>query len=325
MQLLDCSDIAVKHFTETAVTIGNFDGVHRGHAELFRHLIDRGARLCLPTVVVTFEPHPLAILAPAAAPLMITTFSQKVELIEQAGIDYLAVIRFTREFSQIPAETFVRSHLCHALGMRHIIIGHDYAFGRDRLGNYATLATMSAECGFSIEDLEPFGQDGKIYSSSLARRMIGSGDVSGAATILGRYHTISGRVVHGREIGAKIGFPTVNIVTENELIPPDGVYAVMVSVGGQLLKGACNIGKNPTFEGNHRTIEVFLLDYSGQLYDSTLAVCFVQRLRDVKKFSDAATLVEAINRDVSITRSVLAAVDRNMVKPLTGQVDRGVV
>ena len=324
MHILACSDIGIQHFIGSVVTIGNFDGVHRGHAELFRHLKDRGARLGLPTVVVTFEPHPLAVLAPEAAPPLITTFSQKAELIEQAGIDCLAVIRFSHELSQIPAKTFVRTHLCHAFGMRHIIIGHDYAFGKDRLGNYATLAGMGAECGFSIEDLEPFGDNNMIYSSSLARRLIGSGDMSGAATILGRYHVIFGRVVHGREIGSRIGFPTANIVSDNELTPPDGVYAVMVSVGDQLIKGACNIGTNPTFEGSNRTIEVFLLDYSGQLYDSTLAVCFVQRLRDVRKFPDAETLIQAITQDVAITRTVLATADRDMIKPLLGQAHWGI-
>jgi riboflavin kinase/FMN adenylyltransferase len=203
--------------------------------------------------------------------------------------------------------------------MRHIIIGHDYAFGRDRSGNYATLAVMGASGGFSIEDIEPFGDDGRIYSSSLVRRLIASGDMSEVATILGRYHVISGRVVHGREIGSKIGFPTANIETDNELIPPDGVYAVMVSVGDHLIKGACNIGTNPTFVSRHRTIEVFLLDYSGQLYDSTLAVSFVRRLRDEKKFPDAETLVQAISHDVTKTRAVLAKADRDLVKPLLGQ------
>jgi riboflavin kinase/FMN adenylyltransferase len=319
MRLLTVKDGFQTQLTETAVTIGNFDGVHRGHAELFRHLKDRSARLGLPTVVVTFEPHPLAVLAPEAAPPLITTFPQKAELIEQAGIDYLAVIKFSREFSQIAAESFVRNFLCGAFGMRHIIIGHDYAFGRDRLGNFETLADIGAECCFSIEDIEPFGEDGKIYSSSLARRLIGSGAMPEAAAILGRYHVISGRVVRGREIGSRIGFPTANIVTDNELIPPDGVYAVMVSVGGQLIKGACNIGKNPTFESNKRTIEVFLLDYSGQLYDSTLAVCFVRHLRDVRKFPDTETLIQAISQDVAVTRTVLATVANDMIKPLLGQ------
>lgn len=320
MHLLDCTEIGIKHYEGSVVTIGNFDGVHRGHAELLRHLKERGARLGLPTVVVTFEPHPLAVLAPETAPPLITTFSQKVALIERTGIDCLAVIKFTPDFSQIPAETFVRTLLCESFSMRHIIIGHDYAFGRDRLGNYATLVDMGAERGFSVEDLEPFGDADRVYSSSLARRLVSSGDMAGAANILGRYHAISGNVVHGREIGSKIGFPTANIVTENELLPPDGVYAVMVLVGTQLVKGACSIGKNLTFGAASRTIEVFLLDYSGQLYDSTLAICFVKRLREVKKFPDAETLIQAIDHDVAMTRTVLETADPDMIKPLSGLV-----
>lgn len=324
MKILDGSDIGIQHFKGSVVTIGNFDGVHRGHAELFRHLKDCGAQFDLPTVVVTFEPHPLTILAPAAAPPLITTFAQKAELIEQAGIDYLVVIKFSLEFSSISAESFVRYHLCHAFGMRHIIIGHDYAFGRDRSGNYDTLTHMGDECGFSIEDIEPFGDNSIIFSSSLARRMIAGGDMKGAATVLGRYHVISGRVVHGRELGTKIGFPTANLVTDNELLPPDGVYAVMVLVGDQLIKGACNIGKNLTFEGQDRTIEVFLLDYSGQLYDCILSIYFVQRLREVIKFPDVATLIQEIHLDVATTRTVLASVQEGMIKPLLGLAHWGV-
>ena len=137
-----------------------------------------------------------------------------------------------------------------------------------------------------------------------------------AAGVLGRYHVISGRVVHGREIGQKLGFPTANIVTRNELVPPDGVYAVMVAVGDALLEGACNIGSNPTFDGGVRTIEVFLLDFAEQLYDREIALCFVQRLREEKKFSDIGELIEAIERDVAATRTILAEADRNMAKPL---------
>src|SRR5512133_534343 len=316
MQILDCTDIGIQHLEGSVVTIGNFDGVHRGHAELFRHLKDRGARLGLPTVAVTFEPHPLAVLAPGAAPLLITTFAQKAALIAAAGIDYLAVINFTPVFSLRSAESFVHDVLCASLGMRHIIIGHDYAFGRDRQGNYETLSRLGGECGFALEDIEPVGEGGIIYSSSLARRMIANGDMPGATQVLGRYHVISGQVIHGREIGHKLGFPTANIVTRNELIPADGVYAVMVAVGDELFQGACNIGSNPTFDGKERTIEVFLLDFAGQLYGHEIALCFVQRLREERKFPDVGALIQAIKLDVSAARTVLAAARANMIKPL---------
>lgn len=316
MRLLTGREIFKRNLDGSVLTIGNFDGVHRGHAEIFRQLKRRGNDMGLPTVVVTFEPHPLKLLAPGSAPPLITTFAQKRNLIAAAGIDCMAVIDFTREFSLCTAEAFVRDVLCDCLGMRHIIIGHDYAFGRGRQGNYATLSRLATECGFTLEDVEPVGEDNTIFSSSLARRLVASGNMGAAANILGRYHVLSGQVVHGREIGNKLGFPTANIATANELIPPDGVYAVMVAVGDTILQGACNIGINPTFNGSERTIEVFLLDFAGQIYDRELSVSFVQRLRDVKKFPDMETLIHAIARDVERTRTILATADREMIKPL---------
>lgn len=275
MRILDCADTSIQHLTGSVVTIGNFDGIHRGHAELFRHVKDQGAQRGIPTVVVTFEPHPLAVLFPKARPIQISSFSQKVKLIEQAGIDCLAVVKFTPYFSQISAESFVRTYLCHAFGMRHIIIGHDYAFGRGRSGNYATLVDMGAECGFSVEKLEPVGESNNVYSSTLVRRLIASGDTLGAADVLGRNHVITGRVAYGSGIGFRSGFHTARIVSENELIPLEGVYSVQVSVGDQLIKGVCSIGK-------WRNIELILDDYSAQLYDSAISVSIGQRLNKVK-------------------------------------------
>lgn len=316
MRILTGSEIFNSNLHDSVITIGNFDGVHRGHQELFRRLRLEGRRFGLPTVAVTFEPHPLALLSPEHAPPLITTLEQKASLIAETGVDCLAVIEFTHEFSRVSADAFVRNILCGALGMRHIIIGHDYAFGRGRQGNYATLARLGAECGFTLENIDTVSENGTIFSSSLARRMIRSGDMPAVASVLGRYHVISGRVAHGREIGQKLGYPTANIETRNELVPPDGVYAVMAAVGDAIMEGACNIGTNPTFEGSERTIEVFLLDFAGQLYDREIALCFVQRLREERKFSDVNELIKTIEQDVAATRSILLAADRVMAKPL---------
>jgi len=315
MRILTGSEIFNKNFTASVVTIGNFDGVHRGHVALLRHLKQKSSWLGLPSVVVTFEPHPIALLAPDLAPPLITTFEQKAVLIADQGIDCLAVISFTPSFSMISAESFVHDVLCDSLGMRHIIIGHDYAFGRDRQGNFETLSRLKNEYRFSLEELDPVGEGDIVFSSSLVRRMVADGDVSGAARILGRYHVVAGQVVHGREIGQMLGFPTANIATRNELIPPDGVYAVMVAIDDELYQGACNIGTNPTFGGTERTIEVFLLDFSGHLYGRDLAICFVERLRGERKFPDVESLIQAIRQDVLETRKILSAADRSMVKP----------
>lgn len=316
MRILTGPEIFNNDLKGSVVTIGNFDGVHRGHLEIFRRLREAGRRLGLPTVTVTFEPHPLAVLAPEHTPPLITTFEQKAALIAAAGIDCLAMIDFTREFSRIEAEDFVRDWLCTGLGMRHIIIGHDYAFGRDRRGTHETLAALGGACDFTLEDLDPVHEGETVFSSSLARRMVMNGDMPAAAAILGRYHCISGQVVHGREMGKKLGYPTANIATRNELIPPDGVYAVMVTVGDALLEGACNIGTNPTFDGKVRTIEVFLLDYDGELYGREIGLCFVQRLREERRFPDVTALIAAIERDVAETERVLAGVDRALVRPV---------
>jgi riboflavin kinase/FMN adenylyltransferase len=314
MRIVSGSEICNKNFEGSVITIGNFDGVHKGHIEIFRHLKERSRTLDLPSVVVTFEPHPLKVLSPDTAPPMITTFDQKAALIDEVGIDCLAVATFTPQFARMKADDFVRDILCDSLGMCHIVIGHDYAFGRGREGNYMTLEKIGAERGFTLEDMNPIGEEGTVFSSSLVRRMVAEGDVESASKILGRYHTIFGTVVHGREIGQTLGFPTANISTPNELIPADGVYAVMVSVDGKLVKGACNIGLNPTFDGCVRTIEVFLLDYSGLIYGREIAVCFVKRLRDIMKFTDASALMLAISQDVDRTRMILDFVDRKLLK-----------
>ncbi len=315
MQIVTGLNIYDKIIDASIVTIGNFDGVHRGHAEIFAHLKRQSGTRGFPAVVVTFDPHPLKILAPDSAPSLITTFKQKTGLIEECGIDYLVVVPFSKEFSQVTANEFVQTILCSSLGMRHIIIGHDYAFGKGREGNYQTLETLGALYGFTLEDLPPIGEKGIIFSSSLVRSAVADGDVTEASQILGRYYQISGTVVHGCEIGQTLGFPTANISTANELIPADGVYAVMAEVDGTCVKGACNIGLNPTFGRAARTIEVFLLDYSERIYDHTITVYFVQRLRPVRRFPDITALKSAIGQDVAATRSILENMNRNYLKP----------
>lgn len=320
MQIVTGMNIYDKILEASVVTIGNFDGVHRGHAEIFAHLKRKSILLGLPSVVVTFEPHPLKILAPKSAPPLLTTFEQKCSLIEESGIDYLVVVPFSKEFSQVTASDFVLNILCSSLGMRHVIIGHDYAFGRGREGNFNTLANLGSLNGFTLEDLPPIGEEGVVFSSSLVRSAVAEGEMETASLILGRCYQISGSVVHGREIGQALGFPTANIATPNELIPADGVYAVMVHVDGLLVKGACNIGCTPTFGGQARTIEVFMLDFSGRIYDHCLTVYFVRRLRPEQKFADVDALKAAISHDVACTRTILEKLNMDLIK-LIGRSD----
>jgi riboflavin kinase/FMN adenylyltransferase len=310
VQIVTGIDIYNKIIDASVVTIGNFDGVHLGHAGIFDHLKKKSAAIALPSAVVTFDPHPLKILAPETAPPLLTTLEQKIWLIEKFGIDYLVIVPFSKEFSKLSAADFVLNILCTPLGMRHIIIGHDYAFGKGREGNFATLSNLGKLKGFTLEDMPALGEEGIVFSSSLVRAAIAEGDMAAASRILGRYYQISGTVVHGRDIGHSLGFPTANIATYNELLPPDGVYAVMVQIDGQFVKGACNVGCNPTFGGVTRSVEVFLLDYSAHIYDYEITVQFVQKLRTERKFADVSELKAAIAQDVASTRNILETLNK---------------
>lgn len=288
------------------MTIGNFDGVHRGHREIFRRVAAYAADQQCASVAVTFAPHPLQVLNPRRAPAMITTLAQKQALIAESDLDLLVVIPFDLSFAALPAERFVREILVAGLGMRRLVVGHDYAFGRGREGNQALLERLSEELGFQLEVLEPVGEGELVFSSSTVRRLVRSGDVAAVPPILGRFHCISGQVVVGRQIGRSLGFPTANIVTENQLLPADGVYAVWITFNNELHMGACSIGNNPTFDGGQRTVEVFIFDFAGDLYGREVTVQFAGRLRDLARFPDAELLKTQIGRDVAAARALLS-------------------
>ena len=307
MQTVITDDFSRSIVSRSVVTIGNFDGVHLGHRELFRQVRCQADLLSASAVVVTFDPHPLKVLNPDRAPRLITTQKQKQALIAESDIDLLLVIPFTCSFAGTTAEEFVRTVLCRCLGICSLVIGHDYAFGRGREGDEALLGRLGRELGFDLITLDPVGNAELLFSSSAVRRMVGQGAVAEVVAILGRCHRIAGQVVKGRSIGRSLGFPTANIVTDNELIPADGVYAVWVEAKGELHQGACSIGTNPTFEGGEQTIEVFLFDFFDDLYGEEIVVHFVKRLRNIARFPDAGQLMAQIARDVEQCRSILAA------------------
>ena len=292
----------------SVVTIGNFDGVHRGHREIFRQVTETAGLMNARSVVVTFSPHPLRVLRPDDRRFcLITTPEQKHDLIAESDIDLLVQIPFTTDFAAMSARQFVEQVLVGCLGVKCLIIGHDYAFGRNREGNEQFLIALGQESGFEVMSLDPVGEGGVLFSSTEVRRLVLRGAVAEATGILGRCHRVGGQVVHGREIGRSLGFPTANIVTPNELIPGDGVYAVWVSALGELFMGACSIGINPTFEGGNHTIEVFLFDFDGDLYGQEVTVHFVERLRSIVKFPDVTALLAQIHEDVANARQILTA------------------
>jgi riboflavin kinase/FMN adenylyltransferase len=288
-----------------AVTIGNFDGVHLGHREIFRRVLDLSARLDGVSVVITFKPHPLKVLAPGRDFRLITTYEEKERLIAESGIDCLVALPFSRRLASFPAGDFVRDLLVGRIGMKGMIVGYDYAFGRNREGDASLLGILGAELGFSVEVLEQIGSDDEGFSSSMVRKMIAEGDVKGVVRLLGRNFSVGGKVVHGFHRGRTLGFPTANIRVEEELLPEPGVYAVKVEGEGSVWDGACNIGTNPTFHGAMVTVEVHLLGFDGDLYGKRLRVYFVDRVRDERTFSGIHALKDAIRQDVSTCREIL--------------------
>lgn len=287
------------------VTIGNFDGVHLGHREIFRRVRKAAADLGGPSVVITFVPHPLKLLPSRKRLRLITTYEEKERLIEASGIDYLITIPFDEEFAAITAPDFVGRILVGMIGMKKLIIGYDYAFGRNREGNVVLLRKLGKELGFGVEVLAPIGDGEKVYSSTAVRETIGEGDVKGVVSLLGRHFSLDGTVVHGHHRGKGLGFPTANLATENELIPKSGVYAVKVRIDDAICDGACNIGSNPTFGDESTAIEVFIFDFEGDLYGRRLRLYFMERIRDERKFSGAEALQQAIQSDVARCREIL--------------------
>jgi riboflavin kinase/FMN adenylyltransferase len=316
MRTVITDDFSIPLADCSIVTVGNFDGVHRGHQEIFRQVVEQARSDNATAVVVTFNPHPLRLLQPEQHRFsLLTTEEQKRGLIQQSGIDLLLIIPFTKEFAAWSARQFVRQVLHGCLNARHLVIGRDYAFGRGREGNEDFLIQIGQELGFSVKTVDSVMEDGLMFSSTAVRKLVEDGLVADAAKLLGRFYSISGQVVHGREMGRSIGFPTANISTENEQLPADGAYAVWVMLDGIARMGACSVGMNPTFDANRRTVEVFLLDFDANLYGCKLELHFVERLRGVCKFENVQALMEQIHKDVALTRKLLS----NSLAPVSPQ------
>lgn len=290
----------------SVITIGNFDGVHLGHREIFRRLKKSARELDGVSVVVTFTPHPLRVVKSTNAIKLINTLDEKITLIETSGVDYLIIIPFDLEFAAIPPAEFIEKILVGKIGMKKIIIGYDYAFGRNREGNFQMLSSYGKTFSYEVEELSPIRSGERVYSSTLIRKMVDNGEVSNVVKFLGRHFSLGGKVVHGANRGKGLGFPTANIATNKELIPAEGVYAVKVKINDGLYDGACNIGKNPTFGSNDISIEVYIFEFDAELYDQELRIYFIQRLRGEVKFATVDELKQAIASDVTECRRILA-------------------
>ena len=296
------------YVTGTVITVGTFDGVHRGHRDVVERLVARSRALKIPSVLVTFEPHPLEIVNPAAAPLVLTTHDEKLEVLAEMGLDYLAVVPFTADLAAYSAEDFVELILRRCFRLRELLIGYDHGFGRQRAGNVNVLRTLGERDGFRVEVVDPVStSDGHSVSSTSIRRAVAGGDLDRAAEALGRLYSVSGRVIPGAQRGRTIGFPTLNLgpPPPRKLLPPEGVYAVRVQTPSGPVGGMMNLGPRPTFGDSATSLEVHLFDTSGDFYDAHVRIDFVRRLRETRKFASAGHLAKQLAHDERDARSAL--------------------
>jgi riboflavin kinase/FMN adenylyltransferase len=296
------------------VTIGNFDGVHLGHRAILETVVRRARDLSGEAVVYTFEPHPRKVLRPETAPRLLTTLEQKIELMEQAGVDAVIVEPFTLEFARTEAEDFIRRRLHAALHPIEVYVGYDFHFGRDRVGSMRLLTELGPRLGFSVTIIPEVTVEGGDVNSTRIRQLLADGLPELAARMLGRPFTVRGRVVRGDERGRTLGFPTANLDPENEVLPAPGVYAGHLRLlddgdppRGRLLPAVTNVGRRPTFGGDAIRAEAHAIDWDGDLYGRRVEVSFALRLRGERRFEDAAALRRQIGADVEEARRRLEA------------------
>jgi riboflavin kinase/FMN adenylyltransferase len=298
------------HVAATVATVGTFDGVHLGHRDVLSRLVARSRESGLPSVLVTFEPHPLEVLNPEAAPQLLTTLEEKIALIGATGLEYLAVLPFTSELAAYPAARFVDEILRERFRMHELLIGHDHGFGRGREGDITLLRELGADRGFRVDAVAPVqAADGEPVSSTLIRRAIAAADLDRACALLGRRYSVRGQVVAGDARGRLLGFPTLNVDPRapRKLLPPDGVYAVLVEGSRGRFGGMMNLGGRPTFGDDRRTLEAHLFDASGDFYGDQVEVVFVARLRETMRFSGPDALIAQLNTDADHARRALTA------------------
>ncbi|MBV1848579.1 bifunctional riboflavin kinase/FAD synthetase [Catellatospora tritici] len=299
-------DAAPGGWGRSVVTIGVFDGVHSGHQQTIGHAVKRARDLGLPAVVVTFDPHPSEVVRPGSHPAVLTPPLRKAELIEGLGVDVLCVQPFTLEFSKLSADRFVHDMLVEHLHTALVVVGENFRFGHKAAGDVELLSKLGRTFGFAVESAPLVTGDGTVFSSTYVRACVDAGDVEAAAAVLGRPHRLEGVVVRGDQRGRQLGFPTANLFTAKyAAVPADGVYACWLVRGNERLPAAVSIGTNPTFSGQDRRVEAYVLDFSGDLYGERLALDFVSHLRPTLKFDGIESLIAAIEDDVLRTRAVL--------------------
>ncbi len=292
------------------LTIGNFDGVHLGHRAIFRQVRERADALGVSALAMTFEPHPFKVLRPKQAPRLVTTLGQRLQLLDQAGMDAALVAPFTHKLARMPAEVFVREVLVDRLAVREVHIGTNFRFGAGREGTVDLLVAMGRELGFEADGIEPLTLDDEVVSSTRVRQAVAHGRVEEAWRLLDRPPAVDGSVFRGERLGRKLGFPTLNIAVENELFPAHGVYvtAVFIPSFSRAFASVTNVGVRPTvYENYSTTVESHLLDFTADVYHEQVRLFFLHRLREERVFPSTLALVAQIRQDVEATRTWLAA------------------
>jgi riboflavin kinase/FMN adenylyltransferase len=295
-------------FEAVTVAIGMFDGLHVGHQSLIRAAVENARSNGRPAVVFTFDRHPAELIAPDRVPGYLSTPRQRDALLQDLGVDDVVVARFDERFRTLSPEAFLHFVLYGVIGAKDVFVGEDFHFGRNQSGDVSFLRESQGRYGFTLHVHPPVVVNSERASSTRIRALLREGDLDGATEMLGHRYVLSGCVAHGQKLGRKLGFPTANLaLTRAQVIPADGIYAVCGTVLGERHMGACSIGMRPTVGGTERTVETYLLDFDGDLYDREMDIEFVSRLRDELKFESLDALVEQMGYDVRQARGILAA------------------
>lgn len=293
----------------SVVTIGVFDGVHKGHQQIIGHAVKRAGELGVRSVVVTFDPHPSEVVRPGSHPAVLTEPARKAELIEALGVDVLCVIPFTVDYSRLSAEAFAHDVLVERLHAALVVVGENFRFGHKAAGDVDLLRRLGRTFGFGVEGAPLVADDGTVFSSTYIRACVDAGDVAAAARALGRPHRLEGVIIRGDQRGRELGFPTANLLTSTyAAVPADGIYAAWLARGRERAArmAAVSIGTNPTFSGLERRVEAYVLDFDGDLYGERVGLDFVERLREQRTYGGVEPLVRQIDEDVTQVRARLS-------------------
>ena len=298
----------IDKYKKTVITIGTFDGIHKGHLNLLKTVVKRAKETNSRSFVITFDPHPRLIISPEAEIKILTTLNEKLQIFEETGIENVMVVNFNKEFSQMSYEEFISKFICDKIGVNHIVIGYDHRFGKNRDGNEIKLRKLGEVCGFEVATVASVKNGGEIVSSTKIRRALLEGRIEKANNLLAKKYSLTGIVIQGAQRGKLLGFPTANIKLEdeNKLVPKRGVYVVSCRLESGYYYGIMNIGVRPTFEKSDEVIkEVHILNFSKKIYGKKIQVEFLRRLRDEKKYDSKEALVSQIKEDLQNSLKII--------------------